>query len=149
MLSVNPPTQCSGTPSDTRLSVNPFVVARASPRDARCWLLGDGRAQAATHRSPYTPRPRVQEYSCTDYMQVWKFVLPLQCSKLNVTLLTASQSAMSLPTCGSPTSAMPVACPVDRVSRPSPCPCAVKLLSMALPFRYGLISSLSSFLATR
>ena len=32
MLSVNPPTQCSGTPSDTRLSVNPFVVA---PRQDR------------------------------------------------------------------------------------------------------------------
>ena len=33
MLSVNPPTQCSGTPSDTRLSVNPFVVA-LPPRPA-------------------------------------------------------------------------------------------------------------------
>ena len=35
MLSVNPPTQCSGTPSDTRLSVNPFVVAQLVR--ARAW----------------------------------------------------------------------------------------------------------------
>ena len=33
MLSVNPPTQCSGTPSDTRLSVNPFVVAQGQRRE--------------------------------------------------------------------------------------------------------------------
>ena len=44
MLSVNPPTQCSGTPSDTRLSVNPFVVA---PR-----LLGAVRVQRLHGRLP-------------------------------------------------------------------------------------------------